>query len=205
MIDSKYILWDFDGVLMDSMPIRNEGFASVLSHFPKDKVDLLIDYHLKNAGLSRYAKFRYFFRVIMAQEVDEVEITALAQRFSDKMLARLLDSSLLIEDSLNFVKRYHQQIPMHIVSGSDGDELRFICQHLGIDRYFRSIHGSPTPKIELVANLLKRYKYSVTETVLIGDSINDFEAAAKNELRFYGYNNPALKNTSKLYVDSFCF
>jgi hypothetical protein len=43
-----------------------------------------------------------------------------------------------------------------------------------------------------------------SETILIGDSINDYEAVNKNNLDFYGFNNPNLINISKKYLDNYC-
>jgi beta-phosphoglucomutase-like phosphatase (HAD superfamily) len=49
----KVLLWDFDGVMMDSMPVRELGFRQVLERFPKDQVDELLQFHRKNGGWSR--------------------------------------------------------------------------------------------------------------------------------------------------------
>lgn len=45
--NKKNILWDFDGVLMDSMPVRNKGFELVLKEFPNKQVQDLMQFHLK--------------------------------------------------------------------------------------------------------------------------------------------------------------
>ena len=58
----KNILWDFDGVILDSMEVRDWGFKEIFSSFDKSKVDLLLDYHRKNGGLSRYVKIRFFLK-----------------------------------------------------------------------------------------------------------------------------------------------
>lgn len=198
----KAILWDFDGVLMNSMEVRDLGFVRVLADYPQEQVDALMDYHRKNGGLSRYVKFRYFFEQIRNEQITEDQVNAFAAKFSEIMLSLLLDEKLLIQDSLSFVKANHAQIPMHIVSGSDQTELRKICQHLEIDQYFRSIHGSPTPKKQLVKEVLEANKYSNSETVLIGDASNDYDAAVVNEIDFAGYNNPNLKSLGN-YIDQF--
>ncbi|HHO0966922.1 TPA: HAD family hydrolase [Campylobacter jejuni] len=65
------------------------------------------------------------------------------------------------------------------------------------------MHGSPTPKIKLVKKFLFQENYKKHETILIGDSINDFEAAKLNQIDFYGYKNPRLKDMSKVYVEKF--
>ena len=42
-----------------------------------------------------------------------------------------------------------------------------------------------------------------TETILVGDSINDYDAANYNDVTFYAYNNYKLKEKTKNYINSF--
>lgn len=203
MENFKTILWDFDGVIMDSMPVRDKGFEIVLQKYPQEQVSLLMNYHQKNGGLSRYHKFRYFFEEIRKESITDDEILALAEQFSAVMLENLLDENLLIQDSLNFIKDNHKKYNMHVVSGSDGNELRYICEKLGLSKYFISIHGSPTQKKELVEKLLAESAYKKEDTCLIGDSYNDLEAAEVNEIVFIGYNNKKLLERTVRYITSF--
>jgi HAD superfamily hydrolase (TIGR01549 family) len=201
--NAKNIFWDFDGVIMDSMPIRNRGFELVLKDYPDYEVEKLMQFHSQNGGLSRYVKFRYFFEEVRSQNITDEEVKVWAARFSEIMLTELTNPSLLIHDSINFIKKNSENYNMHIVSGSDQDELRKICAHVGITEYFISIHGSPTPKKQLVQNLMKKHGYYNDQTILIGDSINDYEAATYNSLSFAGYNNPGLKSLKAGYIKSF--
>jgi len=200
--DYKVILWDFDGVIMDSMPIRGKGFEEVLKEFPKEQVETLLAFHEHNGGLSRYVKFKYFFEKIRGEVITNEQVLELADRFSKIMLALLIDEKLLIEDSVNFIKNNWMNHEMHIVSGSDGKELNYICQELGLAQYFKSINGSPTPKNELVKNVIASNFYHKSDTVLIGDSINDFEATQVNKISFCGYNCEALRQYGN-YIDTF--
>lgn len=199
----KTILWDFDGVIMDSMAVRDKGFEFVLQNYPSEQVSCLMEYHRRNGGLSRYHKFRYFFEEIRKVSVTDFEIQNLAEEFSKVMLQNLLKPSLLIQDSLSFIRENHSKYKMHIVSGSDGNELRYICEHLGLSKYFISIHGSPTPKNELVKQVLINNNYKIEETCLVGDSMNDFEASELNQISFFGYNNPNLVTPNSKYIQSF--
>lgn len=199
----KIIFWDFDGVLMDSNSIRDVGFERVLSNYPKRAVQDLLVYHRANGGLSRYVKFRYFFENILKKDVSESEINELASSFSLIMRSLLLNPELLISDSMNFVKsQFDCGVRMHIVSGSDQEELRFLCNELQIEKYFISIHGSPTPKKQLVKDLIDSNNYTKSEIVLIGDSINDFEAAQVNGIVFSGYRNESIISKG-IYINSF--
>ena len=184
----KVIFWDFDGVLMDSNAVRDLGFQRVLAEFPKDQVDQLLAFHQANGGLSRYVKFRYFFENIRGESITEDEILVWAERFSVIMKELLVNANLLIEETLNFVKENQGNYIMHITSGSDQNELRYLCKSMGIDHLFTSIHGSPKPKQELVEELIETNDYNKVECILIGDSYNDFEAADYNKIKFLLYN-----------------
>lgn len=190
------VFWDFDGVLMNSNAFRDKGFELVLADYPKGQVKQLMNFHQANGGLSRYVKFRYFFEEVRGEKITKKEVQVWAAKFSEIMLDNLVDESLLIKETNVFVKANYQKYNMHIVSGSDGNELRKICKGVGINHYFESIEGSPTPKIELVADILEKKKYDPRSCVLIGDSKNDYDAAQANGLYFIAYNNPGLETLS---------
>jgi phosphoglycolate phosphatase-like HAD superfamily hydrolase len=202
---SKYrtILWDFDGVLMDSMPVRDRGFEIVLANYPAADLERLLHYHRQNGGLSRYVKFRYFFEVIRNEPVTDGQVLELAARFSDVMRRELVNEQLLIQNSIEFVKREHTNFNMHVVSGSDQEELRYLCATLKLDGYFRSIHGSPKSKKDWVAELIQLHNYERNQTLLIGDSRNDWEAADHSGIDFMGYNNKALQGMGNGYIEHF--
>ncbi|WP_419770607.1 MAG: HAD-IA family hydrolase [Candidatus Marinarcus sp.] len=199
----KNILFDFDGVILDSMPIRDFGFKEIFKDFDKDIVEKLLQYHRQNGGLSRYVKIRYFYEELLVQEISENRIQELAEEFSKIMKKELTNKQYIIDETYEFIKNNTTKYNLHIVSGSDEKELQYLCKELGLEKYFISINGSPTPKNEIVKKVLREYNYMLNETILIGDSINDFEAAKINNIDFYGFNNENLINCSKTYIDKF--
>ena len=199
----RNILFDFDGVILDSMPIRDHGFKEIFKDFDDDLVNKLLEYHNQNGGLSRYVKIKYFYNKLLKQEILEEKITNYADNFSKIMKTELVDKRYLIADTLKFIKENYKKYNLHIVSGSDEKELKYLCKELGIDSFFQSINGSPTHKNKLVEDVLVINKYMESETILIGDSINDYEAAKTNNLNFYGFNNDNLVGVSKKYIENY--
>ena len=198
--DFKIILWDFDGVIINSNSVREAGFRDVLSEYPKEQVEKLIDYHNINGGLSRYVKFRYFFEEIRKESITDEMVLGLAQKFSKIMKELLVNPNLLISPVVEFIKeQYNLGKKMHIVSGSDGNELRELCKSLRLDHFFISINGSPTPKTSLVKNIIENGYLSLSEYCLIGDAINDYDASKDNSIKFFGYNNLKLKNLDSYF------
>lgn len=199
----KNILFDFDGVILDSMSVRDFGFREIFKEHSDEYVEELIKFHRTNGGLSRFVKIEHFYKNILNKNISESQINGLANKFSDIMRKELIKKEYLIEDAVNFIKNNYKDYNMHIVSGSEHNELNYLCEELGIKKYFLSISGSPTPKKELVKQVLDKYDCVLEETVLIGDSINDYDAAKHNDILFFGYNNSELEEKSDKYIFSF--
>jgi len=197
----KLILWDFDGVIIESNSVREKGFREVLKQYPTEQVEELMDFHNANGGWSRYVKFRYFFEEIRKEPITEEHVNELAGQFSSIMKGLLVNPELLIAEIVTYIAdMYNSGKEMHIVSGSDGNELRGLCSALKIDHYFKSINGSPTPKTQLVNDILEASTLKGTDFCLIGDAKNDYDAAKDNGITFFGFNNPQLKGLDKYLV-----
>ena len=67
----KTILWDFDGVILDSMKVRDWGFREIFKDFDSSSIEELLVFHRINGGLSRYVKIRHFFEEILCETVSE--------------------------------------------------------------------------------------------------------------------------------------
>jgi HAD superfamily hydrolase (TIGR01549 family) len=190
------LFWDFDGVILNSNAVRDSGFERVLAAYPEKEVNQLLEFHKKNGGLSRYVKFRYFFEDIRNESVTDEKIQTYANRFSEIMKVLLTDRDLLIQETVKFIKTNFQKIPMIIVSGSDQDELRYLCEKLEIKQFFKRIHGSPKPKMDWIREIVLEEQLNSKKCLLIGDSFNDYEAAHLNKMPFMGYNNPEVEKLS---------
>lgn len=188
----KTIIWDFDGVILDSMCVRDWGFEEIFKGYQDKDLEELMEFHSRNGGLSRYVKIRYFFEEILSIKVTDEKVLELANKFSLLMKKELINKKYLILESLNFIEENYNAFNFHIASGSDQKELRFLCEKLNISKYFESIHGSPEAKNDLVRTILETNNLDKATTCLIGDSVNDYQAAKINNILFLAYNNTSL-------------
>ena len=81
----KAIIFDFDGVIVESVDIKTKAFARLFEHEGKVVVEKVVDYHLRNGGVSRFDKFRYFFNEILRrplsdQQFEEMKLFMWAMR-----------------------------------------------------------------------------------------------------------------------------
>ena len=197
----KNIIFDFDGVILDSLPIKDFGFREIFKQFPKEKVNQLIEFHQQNGGWSRFVKIQHFYQNILNRDISKDKILEYAEHFSDIVVGELTNKKYLIQETIEFLYWASDRYKLHIASGAEESELRYISKELDVSKYFITINGSPTRKAILVSNILSEYNYSKNDTILIGDSINDYKASKENGIEFFGFNNELLKNHK--YIDNF--
>lgn len=197
--DFDAVIWDYDGVILDSNDVRELGFRQCLKSFPKDHVESLIDYHNVNGGLSRFHKFRYFFEVIRGENVSDSKINSLCTEFSEIMRGELTNTSRLFGTALELIQSNKKsERKQFVASGSEQNELRYLLTEQGLSHYFDGIYGSPTPKSEIVSMILKE-NLEENRWCLIGDSINDLDAARENNIFFIGVRNEHLQTRADFY------
>ncbi|BCZ19001.1 Haloacid dehalogenase [Helicobacter sp. NHP19-012] len=192
----KVVVWDFDGVVFDSMHLKGEGFKELFRrHTKADETALKAfeDYHYANGGVSRFDKIAHFYTQILKKTIDADKINALVEEFGHIIEKDLFSKEHLNLEVMDFVKANHEKYIFHIASAALHTELQALCAFLGISPYFKSIEGAPPSKAKVLANLCTKYGYKPSEMVLIGDSKSDYESARVNKITFLGYNNPTLQ------------
>jgi phosphoglycolate phosphatase-like HAD superfamily hydrolase len=197
----KNIIFDFDGVIVDSSEAKNKALVSLFESYGKKACEEFYNYSIQNGGVPRFNKIRYFFENIVKEDVSEDKINYYAKLYS-KITKDLISKDMLIDEVLDFIKNNFTKYNFHIASGTYIKDLEFLVDKLEIKKYFKSIKGSPELKPTLVAKILKEFNYKNSQTALIGDSIKDYEAAKSNDILFFGYNNKKLKEFGN-YINSF--
>ncbi len=130
-----------------------------------------------------------------------MDIQKFSEKYSILTKNELSKEKYIINETLQYLKNNFSKYKMFVASGADENDLRDICCALNLNQYFISINGSPTVKSEIVKKLMTHYILDKSETILIGDSINDYEAAYDNHIGFYGFNNEMLRDKHK-YIET---
>ena len=171
-----YVVFDCDGVILDSNWLKTEAFELALQGDSEKYVDKMIAYHKANGGVSRYKKFKHYFEEINTHENDGKNIEEAISRFSEIVYEGLMKCDY-ITGAVDFIKDVKEKgLPLFVVSGSDGEELREVFNKRKIDSLFSAIYGSPPTKTEN----MKKVKSQVgaqTKGIFFGDSRSDMEAA----------------------------
>lgn len=181
MIES--VIFDFDGVITDSVPIKTEVFRAMYEHHGPEVADRVVTHHLEHGGVSRMEKFRHYHREFLGRTLDEKGVDELSAEFSDRVMQRVIEAPLL-PGAKQALDNLQQQFPLHVCSGTPESELVEIIRQRNLSRYFVSVHGSPVKKADLIRLVLSRYGYDPSRTVFIGDATTDRDAARATGLPF---------------------
>ena len=181
----EVIIWDFDGVIVDSMNIRSDAFRYALDAYSSVIIDDLLSHHFENGGKSRYEKFE---RIISRYPDEEMDMKNLLNRYSKFIDKNLFNHSILNDSIFTSIKLNERfGVQQYIASGSDEVELRRLIEFLNMDKYFKGVYGSPKRKHLIVDNIIKTEARGLDQYLLIGDSKNDMEAAKMNGIDFCMY------------------
>jgi len=181
----RIIVLDCDGVILESVDAKTIAFARVVEKYGDKAKERMIDYHLAHGGVSRFLKFAWFYREVLGRKISESEGKELGSLFNLYCFEEVL-SSPFVPGAVEFISEYSGKLPLFIISGTPHEELLEIVKARKIGHFFRGIYGSPPGKSELLAQVIQREGVLPKETLMVGDSSTDFEAAVKLGTYFYG-------------------
>lgn len=181
----KAIIFDFDGVILDSVNIKTEAFRLLFNEFSIEIQDKVVAHHIKNGGMSRFDKIKFYFREYINKPLSEELFQEYLQRFETIVYNKVLACDF-IPGCLEFLDLHKNEITYFVVSATPYNELVKIIKKRGVTKYFKAVYGSPISKSENINTILDTYKIHKEEVFYIGDSINDFEACIQSGILFVG-------------------
>ena len=83
----KVVIFDFDGVIIESNNVKKKAFEFIFSQFPK-QFKLMMEFHHQNVSKSRYYKFDHLLSVLGKQEDIDFR-NSIAKDFSEIIIAEM--------------------------------------------------------------------------------------------------------------------
>lgn len=181
---SGVLLLDCDGVIFDTNRAKSEAFRAALAAYPETAVEAFLEHHRAHGGVSRYEKVDRFFRVVHPVPEHEradraAEVLELYGAASRRAYLERGPRSEVFD-----LMRCLGNPPTYVVSGSDQAELRAVFHELGLSGRFADVLGSPTPKLELVLEVLARRGADATDCLFVGDGRADLDVAKRLGIPF---------------------
>jgi phosphoglycolate phosphatase-like HAD superfamily hydrolase len=195
LIQSKQLLvYDFDGVLADSVEVKTEAFAEIYKSYGSSVVNKVVDHHRRNGGMSRFEKFRHYHNIFLQQDIDEKMVEELSQSFSKTVVDKVIASPEIC-GSDRFIKQYNRRLGCISVinSATPTDEVKKIVSERGIFDSFDAIYGSPNSKTDNLLSIREDFSIDFDKGVFFGDAESDFKAAQSIGMDFIGIGSTIAK------------
>lgn len=179
----KGIIFDFDGVIVESTDIKTEAFAKLFEPEGEDIVKKIVSYHKDNMGVSRFDKFRHIYCNILYREIDNNEFNILCGRFASLVVDAVI-AAPYVKGAQEFLEKNSSLYRFFIVSATPEDEIGDIVRRRGLGRMFKSVYGAPLTKYDAVKKILQEESIGPKNALYIGDAMSDYLAAKDNSVKF---------------------
>jgi len=196
LAEYKVFIFDFDGVVVDSLPLRDQGFYKAFLPYGVDAAKKAYDYHIQTRGVKRRDKFAQILGKILEVSYTSQDIDDIESRFAEFIDRGLLDSPLLV-DRLQLLC-LSKNFPVNIVSTAPKEEVLKLAKHAGIVSFFRRIYGGSDTKYTHIDLIIDELQCPRNQVVFVGDSYKDYEAAVKSKVNFIGI---VKKNNNSVFPD----
>lgn len=178
-MNSPLLVFDKDGVIIDSEKVKLKAIEDVFSDHP-EQAERIRTYNHETIGIPRAVKFAHICEHILRLPHPQ----AAARRISEAFTARV-DELLLEVPLVPGIRAYLEARP----------ERKFVCsaaplaeveQNLathGLREHFEEVYAFPQPKAEVLRALRQRFQ---AEIVFWGDTLADYRAAQEADVCFIG-------------------
>ena len=179
----KGIIFDFDGVIADSVQVKTDAFASLYEQYGNNIVTKVLKHHEANGGVSRFEKIKLYHEYFLNKAITNEEIEELANQFSKLVVKKVIDSPY-VPGVLEYIHKCNKKYKLFISTGTPTDEMSQILDRRGIAKYFIEVYGSPEKKSVHISKIMSKYNYHPDELIFYGDANTDINAAKQASVPF---------------------
>ncbi len=171
------VVFDCDGVLLDSMPAKIEAFRQWVPAEHAGLADTFMRCVMDGFGKSRTYHMNRFYTELVGTVPSAAFLEAEVARFTD-ICEPLCASAEWRAGSMDFVKACRAAgIPRYVLSGTPQKPLEAMLESTGGTPLFDVIIGSPPAKPQSLTRILAETGVAAERTVFVGDANADQEAA----------------------------
>lgn len=172
---AQALVFDFDGTLVDSNPIKWRAFERCFSGFPDQLAEIMVYCRGYNHA-PRWEKFRHVYEnILRCAYTPEIE-AALLRRFAEETTRQIIEAPEIPGASrfLSIVASRHIVV---LLSSTPHGPLLHILQERGWRDYFNVIQGAPVDKVAWLNGFRAEHGIEEKGIVVFGDTPEDAVAA----------------------------
>lgn len=162
----KQIIFDFDGVIIDSHKIKNKAFFEIFLKYGKKVARKAYSVHLKNEGKSRYIKFQYIIKKILNEKVTQKKLKDYSIKFDQITLKKIIKLKIT-KNLINFLKKNKKKYLFYISTGTPQKIIEKILKKKKIYPFFKRVYGSPLKKVDHIEKIKRNKKKPFLSVILL--------------------------------------
>lgn len=185
------VLFDMDGVLIDSQPMHYEADVDTLAHFGVTVTEKDVEKYAGTTNMDRYTRFKADYG--MDASVEDM-VAFREMRIMDIIHSRTVHPIEGIPELLKDIRSYG--LKTAVASSSSYDLIFAVLDKLNIREFFDQVisgedleNSKPAPDIFLKA--AGQLESAPEECVVIEDSANGVLAGVRAGMKVVGYVNPS--------------
>ena len=135
------IVFDCDGVILDSVPVKTRAFARIAAPHGQEAQDRFVMYHTRHGGVSRYKKFQWFYNEVLGREISDEESERLGRLFAEYALDEVRRCPLIpgIQEVLDTWKG---KLPLYVCSGAPHEEVQAVLRSDALGPFLHAMYGN---------------------------------------------------------------
>ncbi len=185
------VIYDFDGVVLDTVQLKVDAFCRVYQHEDPDLVEVVRTFADNNGGMSRYEKFRHFEVAVFGRKDDPAAIDALCASYG-----RFVDEGVRKATYINGAPECFAAVgslaEQHIVSAAPENDVLTALRERDILHHFQSVAGAPKAKLAEFQRILEAGRFDASRVLAIGDSLAEYRAAVELKIPFLAIVGPGV-------------
>src|SRR5262245_13779030 len=123
MAAPRAVVFDFDGVILDSVGIKTKAFSELVAEHGAAAQKKMVDYHVAHGGISRFEKFKWFYREVLKEPLSPEKEKELGERFN-ALVEKAVTEAAFVPGAREFLERKKGWRPFYVASGTPEGELR---------------------------------------------------------------------------------
>ena len=180
--NAQLIIWDFDGVIKDSIAAKGIAFVETLKITDKQLAARVREDHMRSAGVTRQTKIEKYL-TWLDRPISQLTVKHYLSEFSKITIDKVCESDW-VPGVREYIRNNYLRQKFVVASSTPQVELQHIMERLKLDFYFEKIHGYPKSKFEAATEAMNSLQVSPRNTFFIGDTNLDKRTAESLHVTF---------------------
>ncbi len=187
----RCVVFDFDGTLVESNPIKRGTYFEILAETPGSGA--VVETVLReNPGADRHRVLACAHEVLSSRGASPLPpLEALVDAYS-RICEERVAACPPLPGALETLESLRATHALSLDSATPTEALERVIEKRGWRNFFRGVLGGPVSKLDNLRSIAQREGVAAGEMAYVGDGPADREAAATFGCRFLGFEAPAL-------------